>query len=134
MTLPRRWPHGRRRVPPAVWLIAFLALTPVPPAFAGTEQFSTFDVEAQEEDDESLLDHLLTRPPRAWRDEWEHSTQAVRTSQGCLTSGQWFIDTQLKLSAPLGERARLVPWRPNGIAPDRGPRPRTWRRRDARPR
>src|SRR5262245_37607556 len=76
-------------------------------AAAGTEEFSTFDVESQEEDDESLIDHLLTRPPRPWRDEWERSTEALRTSQGCLTSGQWFIDTRLKLRAPLGERARF---------------------------
>ena len=74
-------------------------------ARAGTEEFSTFDVEAQELDDESLLDHLLTRAPAAWRDEWERSPQAIRTSQGCLTSGQWFIDTDLKLRAPLGGRA-----------------------------
>ena len=77
------------------------------PALAGTEEFSTFDVEAQEEDDESLLDHYLTRSPRAWRDEWERAPQAIRTSQGCLTSGQWFIDTDLKLRSPLGRRARF---------------------------
>jgi hypothetical protein len=77
------------------------------PAAAGTEEFSTFSVEAQEEDDESLLDHLLTRPPRAWRDEWERAPQAIRTSQGCLTSGQWFIQTDLKLHAPLSGRARF---------------------------
>jgi len=76
-------------------------------ALAGTEEFSSFDVITQEEDDESLIDHLLARPPRAWRDEWERSRQGIRTSQGCLTSGQWFIDTQLKLGAPLGERARF---------------------------
>ena len=77
------------------------------PALAGTEEFSTFDVEAQEEDDESLLDHYLTRSPRVWRDEWERAPQAIRTSQGCLTSGQWFIDTDLKLRSPLGRRARF---------------------------
>jgi len=76
-------------------------------ARAGTEEFSTFDVVAQEEDDESTLDHLLTRPPADWREEWERAPQALRTSQGCLTSGQWFIATQLKLSAPLGQRARF---------------------------
>ncbi|HYM80691.1 MAG TPA: bifunctional 4-hydroxy-2-oxoglutarate aldolase/2-dehydro-3-deoxy-phosphogluconate aldolase [Candidatus Limnocylindria bacterium] len=76
-------------------------------ARAGTEEFSTFDVEAQEEDDESLLDHMLLRLPRSWRSEWERAPQAIRTSQGCLTSGQWFIDTDLKLRAPLGMRARM---------------------------
>lgn len=77
------------------------------PAVAGTEQFSTFEVAVQEEDDESLLDHLLTRAPRAWRQEWENATSAIRTSQGCLTSGQWFIDTDLKLRTPLGQHARF---------------------------
>lgn len=77
-------------------------------ARAGTEEFSTFDAERQEEDDESLLDHLLTRPPAHWRSDWEGSTLAFRTLQGCMTSGQWFIRTDLKLEAPLGEQARFV--------------------------
>ena len=76
-------------------------------ARAGTEEFSTFDVEQQEEDDESLLDHLLSRPPRAWRAEWEHAAQGFRTEQGCLTSGQWLIHSDLKLETPLGARARF---------------------------
>src|SRR5439155_25018591 len=74
---------------------------------AGTEEFSPFDVEQQEEDDESLLDHLLTRAPRAWRAEWERAPQAFRTQQGCLTSGQWLIHSDLKLETALGSRARL---------------------------
>ncbi len=77
-------------------------------ARAGTEEFSTFDAERQEEDDESLLDHLLTRPPAYWRDDWEGSKLAFRTLQGCLTSGQWFIRTDLRLETPLGEKARFV--------------------------
>ena len=76
-------------------------------ALAVTEEFSTFDVAAQEQDDESLLDHFMTRPPIEWRAEWEGSPQAIRTSQGCLTSGQWFIDTDLKLRSALGRRASL---------------------------
>ncbi|OGF04779.1 MAG: hypothetical protein A2W00_00635 [Candidatus Eisenbacteria bacterium RBG_16_71_46] len=103
----------RRRGPgPGAWLAALLAL-PVAaplapaPARAGMEEWSTFSVEAQEEDDESLLDHYLTRMPRVWRDEWERAPQALRTAQGCLTSGQWFIDTDLKLRSPLGRRARF---------------------------
>jgi hypothetical protein len=76
-------------------------------ALAGTEEWSTFDVFAQEEDDESLIDHMLSRPPEAWRDEWEHSNRALRTSQGCLTSGQWMIDTDLKLRAPMGKTTRF---------------------------
>ena len=46
-------------------------------ASAGTEEFSTFDVMAQEEDDESLLDHFMSRRPREWRDEWERAPQAI---------------------------------------------------------
>jgi len=90
-----------RVVIPAVLLV----LAPVVPVHAGTEEFSTFGVEAQEEDDESLIDHILTRTPRGWDDEWERSPQALRTAQGCLTSGQWYTNTDLKLRAPLGERA-----------------------------
>jgi hypothetical protein len=83
-------------------LFALFLLLVAAPALAGTEEFSTFSVYAQEEDDESLIDHMLTRPDRAWRDEWERSMLALRTSQGCLTSGQWFVDTQLRLRTSLG--------------------------------
>jgi len=96
----------RRRLP-APLLVLFAGFLVARPAAAGSEEFSTFDVIRQEADDESLLDHLLMRPPPAWRDEWERSPQALRTSQGCLTSGQWSVDTQLKLRSPLGERARF---------------------------
>jgi hypothetical protein len=75
------------------------------PARAGTEEWTTFDPTAQEEDDESVLDHFLTRTPTSWRDDWERAPLAIRTAQGCLTSGQWFIDTDLKLRAPLGKKA-----------------------------
>jgi hypothetical protein len=92
----------RRFSPAAVLLLVLLSAAP---ARAGTEEFSTFSVEAQDEDDESLIDHMLTRTPRAWALEWERSPQALRTAQGCLTSGQWFDETDLKLRAPLGRRA-----------------------------
>ena len=77
------------------------------PARASTEEFSTFDVQRMEEDDESFLDHLLVRPPAEWREEWERSPQAFRTSQGCFTSGQWFTQNELKTTSPLGRRARF---------------------------
>ena len=76
-------------------------------ARAGTEEFSTFHPEAQEEDDESIIDHLLTRTPLAWRDTWERAPLALRTSEGCLTSGQWFMDNQLRLETPMGRTARF---------------------------
>jgi len=95
----------------AWWLAAIAAFGPISglgtAARAGTEEFSTFDVLAQEEDDESLLDHYLTRQPREWRTEWERAPQAIRTSQGCLTSGEWFIDTDLKLRSSLGRSAQF---------------------------
>ena len=93
----------------AALLVLLLAAVPLAsmPARASTEEFSNFDVLAQEEDDESLLDHLLTRPPSEWRDEWERAPQAFRTAQGCLTSGQWFLANDLKLVSPLGTRARF---------------------------
>ena len=87
--------------------LALLPATCVAPARASTEEFSSFDVERPEEDDESVLDHLLARPVVEWRDEWERAPQAFRTSQGCFTSGQWYTDNQLKLVSPLGRRARF---------------------------
>ena len=93
--------------PRAALAAALAAALFATPASAATEEFSTFHVAAQEEDDESLLDHVLTRAPRAWRAEWERASMALRTAQGCLTSGQWFIHTDLKLAAPLGRSARL---------------------------
>lgn len=91
----------------ALLSLGFLPLAGPVPARAGTEEFSTFDVEQQEENDEALLDRILTRAPRRWRDEWETAPNAFRTSQGCLTSGQWIIDSRLKLDAPMGDRARF---------------------------
>jgi len=90
---------------PAPLLLLLLAFAPARPAVAGSEEFSTFEVMRQEEDDESLLDHVLMRAPRAWRDEWERSPQALRTSQGCLTSGQWSVDTRLKLRSAINSHA-----------------------------
>lgn len=87
-------------------LLALLGARPIA-AHASTEEFANFSVATQEEDDESLIDHLLTRTPRAWRDEWERSAQALRTSQGCLTSGQWFLVNELKLTSAMGRRARF---------------------------
>jgi hypothetical protein len=91
----------------AAFAVAALCALATAPVRAATEEFSTFDVVRQEEDDESMLDHYLTRSPRAWRDEWERAPQAIRTSQGCLTSGQWFIDTDMKVRSSLGRRARF---------------------------
>ena len=89
----------------AVLLAIVLLLIAAATARAGTEEFSTFSAEAQEEDDESLIDHMLTRIPRAWDGEWESAPLALRTSQACLTSGQWLTYTDLKLRSTLGERA-----------------------------
>ena len=75
------------------------------PSHAGVEEFSTFSVEAQENDDESLLDHMLARTPLAWRDEWERSPLALRSAQGCLTSGEWANKTDFKLRTAIGRRA-----------------------------
>lgn len=94
-------------------LFALAALTLLLPALlaghahAAAEVFTSFDVQFQEEDDESLMDHFLTRAPRDWRNEWERSPSAIRTSQGCLTSGQWFIDTDLKLITALGDHSEF---------------------------
>ncbi|MEO5619026.1 MAG: hypothetical protein ABIS67_14755 [Candidatus Eisenbacteria bacterium] len=94
------------RVPLALALLFAAAALPLAgAALASVEEFSTFSIGPQEQDDESLLDHFLTRMPRTWRDEWSRSPGGFRTSQGCLTSGQWFIDTDLKARAAMGERA-----------------------------
>jgi hypothetical protein len=91
----------------ALWaILATLAIAR--PVGAVVEEFSTFSAEEQEHDDESLLDHMLARMPLAWRDEWERSPLALRSAQGCLTSGKWYNQTDLKLSAPLGGRARFA--------------------------
>jgi len=90
-----------RALPIALALLALGAMH----ARASVEEFSTFSVVNQELDDESLLDHYLTRPPLMWRDEWEHSASGLYTSQGCLTSGHWFIDTDLLVRAPMGKKA-----------------------------
>jgi hypothetical protein len=94
---------ARRAILAACAILAMLG-NPIH-ARAGVEEFSTFSVEAQENDDESLLDHMLGRTPLAWRDEWEHSPLALRSAQGCLTSGQWANATDFKLRTAMGRHA-----------------------------
>ncbi len=94
------------RVARALTACVILAVLRTPaPARAGVEEFSTFSVETQERDDESFIDHLLARGPLAWRDEWERAPLALRSAQGCLTSGEWFNETDLKLRTAIGRRA-----------------------------
>jgi hypothetical protein len=91
----------------AAGLVALTALVLATRARAATEEFSTFSVVSLEQDDDSYLDHLLTRTPLAWQQEWAHATQGIRSSQGCLNSGLWFEENDLKVRAPLGSRAWL---------------------------
>ena len=72
-------------------------------ARASYEEFATLDVGREEEDDENLLDHVLVRPPIDWRDEWEQARGGFRTAEGCFTSGQWFLDHELKVRVPMGD-------------------------------
>ncbi|HVP14480.1 MAG TPA: hypothetical protein VMS88_02985 [Terriglobales bacterium] len=91
-----------------VLVLALLACTGAPrPSRASTEEFSTFDVERVEDDDEFLIDDVLARPPEEWRAEWERSPQGFRTSEGCVSSGQWAMRNQLGVRTPLGKRARF---------------------------
>ena len=105
------WSSGRLRpfaaaITAAACILLALAAAPQR-AHAGTEEWSTFDPEAEELDDESTIDHILNRPQPQWRDTWEHSSRAFRTSQGCLTAGVWYIQSELKLDTPLGRRAEF---------------------------
>lgn len=90
----------------AAALALLLVLAPAA-ARATTEEFSTFSAEAMEEDDESVLDHLLTATPLEWRENWERHPLAFRMGQGCFTSGQWIIDSDLKLGTSIGGSARF---------------------------
>ena len=76
-------------------------------AHADTQQFATFDAASMEEDDENFLDHFQSRLPDEWRAEWEAATAALRTSQGCLTSGTWHQWDEFKARAPMTDRAWL---------------------------
>ena len=77
------------------------------PARASVEEFSTLDVAHPEEDDENVLDHSLIRTPAAWRERWERAPLAFRTSQGCVTSGQWVLFDDLKLRTATGRQSRF---------------------------
>jgi hypothetical protein len=89
-------------------LVALAALLAVAtPARASYEEFATLDVLKQEEDDENLLDHVLVRQPIEWRDDWERARGAFRSSQGCFTSGQWYLDHELRMRVPMGDTTRL---------------------------
>ncbi|HUK62586.1 MAG TPA: hypothetical protein VLV15_04605 [Dongiaceae bacterium] len=101
----------RRRPRPGPGCAGWIALLALPVAIscahASAEEFSTFSAIAQEEDDESTIDHMLARAPASWQPDWARSVNALQTNQGCFTSGQWIVDTRLKLETALGERARF---------------------------
>ena len=72
-------------------------------ARASYEEFSTLDIAHEENDDENLLDHVLVRPPLDWAEEWRNAKGAFRTSEGCFTAAQWYLDHELKLQVPMGD-------------------------------
>ncbi len=74
-----------------------------PRARASYEEFYSLDEGRGEEDDENLLDHVLVRPPAAWRAGWDGAHNVFRSSQGCFTSGQWFLDHELRVRVPMGD-------------------------------
>lgn len=92
-----------RRLLAALALVLLLA----PVARASVEEFSTYDLARMEEDDENFLDRWLTRMPARWSAEYAAAPNAFRTSQGCYTSGEWYMRHDLKARAALGERAWL---------------------------
>ncbi len=94
---------ARHRAGLAAVLLCAFALGLPRQARASYEEFWTLDVGHQEEDDENLLDHVLVEAPLAWADEWDLASNAFRTSQGCFTSGQWYLDHELKVRAPMGD-------------------------------
>lgn len=87
--------------------LALLLLLLAPPARASVDEFSTYDLAAMEEDDENFLDRWLARVPLEWHDAYAASPNAFRTSQGCYTSGSWFMHHDFKARAALGRRALL---------------------------
>ncbi len=92
-----------RRLLAAVVLVLLIA----PAARASVEEFSTYQLSAMEEDDENFLDRWLTRPPDRWTHEFESAPNAFRTSQGCYTSGEWYMRHDLKARAALGKKSWL---------------------------
>ncbi len=103
-------PRARRRLAVVLGLavVATLGVLAAPrPSAAGTEEWSSFDVEHREEDNKSMLDMFLARPQLEWQDEWDHAAQGFRTEQGCVTSGKWIVHSDLKTHSALGKRAWL---------------------------
>lgn len=89
-------------------LAALFLLVPLAPvARASVEEFSTYQLAAMESDDENFLDHWLARVPDGWHREFDAATGAFRTSQGCYTSGEWYMRHDLKARAPIGATSWL---------------------------
>lgn len=84
---------------------ALACLAPV--ARASMEQFASFDVFADERDDENVLDHFLARPLDDWRDEWEGSGGGARFDQGCLSSSLWYQSNEIKTRSDVGRHTHL---------------------------
>ena len=99
-----------RRPARLTWLLlvgALAALGP-PRARASYEEFATLDVGREESDDENLLDHVLVRPPADWADEWRAAKGGFRSSEGCFTAAQWYLDHELKLQVPMGDTTYMA--------------------------
>lgn len=90
----------------ALALLLALGFTPRA-ASADVTRFSSFDIARQEQDDENALDVFLARMPDEWSSGWERSSGGFRSSQGCLTAGQWYLVHELKTRASLGDTARF---------------------------
>jgi hypothetical protein len=91
----------------AAWLLLGCLLLPAR-ARASYEEFATLNVGQTEEDDEYLFDQELVRSPFLWHDEFDRTSNAFRSSQGCFTAGHWHIDNELKFEVPLGDTARFA--------------------------
>jgi hypothetical protein len=87
--------------------LSLLVLLAAPAARASVEEFSSYDLLAMEGDDENFLDRWLTRVPNAWDHEFAAAPNAFRTSQGCYTSGEWYMRHDLKARATIGKRSYL---------------------------
>ena len=95
--------QGRR----AAGLLILCLILPAGRASASYEEFSTLRVGHEEQDDENLLDHVLLRPPVEWQLEWRLATGGFRSSEGCVTSGQWVLDDEFKVRVPMGDTTYL---------------------------
>lgn len=85
-----------------------LAVHPAPPARASIEDFETWDVGAQENDDEYGLDMYFLSFSPEWDAHWLYSGDGARSTMGSSDNEVWEMRNELRMRRQLNDRVHFL--------------------------